>query len=158
MRKIVARKNLLKQASRNERCNQRIHAAQSRRIGERIIIRRDRQLKPGNDPGERTFGPLIHVEPVRVQPIAAAAGFGIEQADAEFVVAGEPTDRGPSLVEPARFAGDAVRLDARFDKRHRFDGLLVKSSPPPVAVQPTFVADQANRAAVIDLQLDEPFE
>ena len=83
-------------------------------------------LGEGEEEGEGRFGPLVPVDPVLLEAVAAAAGARVVQLLAQVVAAEEPLEGGAGLVQPGGILGGPVRLQAGGDRRVGLDRLLVE--------------------------------
>ena len=79
--------------------------------------------------GERRLGPLVLVDAIFLEAVAAAAGLGVVQLQAQVVAAEEPLEGEPGLVQPVGVVGGPVRLEAGRDGGVGLDRLLVELGP-----------------------------
>src|SRR5436305_1885093 len=106
--------------------------------------------------GEGRFGPLVAVDPVLLEPVAAAARGRVVQILAQVVAAEEPLEGGAGLGHPGGVLGGPVRLQAGGDGRAGLDRLLVEPGRHlPLAVEPV-AADRPEVLLRGRLHLDQP--
>ena len=86
-------------------------------------------LGEGEQEGEGRFGPLVPVDPVLLEAVAAAAGAWVVEVLAQVVAAEEPLEGRAGLVQPGGVLGGPVGLQAGRDRRVGLDRLLVELGP-----------------------------
>ena len=112
----------------------------------------------GAEPGERGFGSLVVVRTVFEQAIATAARGGVGEGEADGVVAEEPVEGIPRLVDPLRVAGRMEGFDAGGDRGMRLDGLLVESGGGPSPAEESAAPHRSEASARRCLQRGQPAE
>ena len=76
--------------------------------------------------GQGRLGPLVQVDAVFLEAVAAAAGLGVVEVQPQVVAAQEPLEGEPGLLEPERVVGGVVGLEAGRDGGVGLDRLLVE--------------------------------
>src|ERR1019366_7053063 len=84
--------------------------------------------------GQHGFRSLVFVAPVRVQPVATAAGLAGVEFQPEIVPAEEPVEGALRLFIPPRVGCGAVRRQASRDRGLGLDGLLVELRAPAITL------------------------
>ena len=132
----------------------RLFANRLLETGERVLQRlhfRQRQQK-----GQRGFRALILAQPVHMEAVAAAAGAGIIQRQAQIIAAEKPLERAARFRHPEHVAGGVIRLDAGGNGGLRLDGLLVELRAFLAAREKSVRADGPERAGIRSLNFDQP--
>src|SRR5450432_78854 len=104
---------------------------------------------------ERRFRAFVQVDPVDVQPVAAATGVGIVHAGVEVVLPQKPAESAASLFEPKPITGDAESLTASGHCRVCLERLLIEASAWLAAPIEAIRADWPEVTALGALSLDQ---
>ena len=83
-------------------------------------------LRQRKQKGQGGFGSLVPVDPVYMQPIAAAAGLRRVEFQAQIVPADEPVKGALRLFVPPEVRRGAIGFQTGGDRGLRLDGLLVE--------------------------------
>ncbi len=110
----------------------------------------------GKVEGERRFRALVFVDPIAVQPVAAAAGAGIIERKAEIVAAQEPLEGAPGLDQPCGILRDAKRFQAGGNHGLGLHRLLIEVRARAVADVKAVAADGPEVARLCPLQRGQP--
>src|SRR5438093_10176783 len=84
---------------------------------------RESHLEKGEQEREGGLGPLVLVDPLRVQPVAAATVRGIVQRRLQIVAAEEPLEAALRLAAPFPLPREAMRLETGGERGLRFQRL-----------------------------------
>ena len=108
--------------------------------------------------GEGGLGALVFVDTILMEAVAAAAGAGVVEREAEVIAAEEPFEGAFGLASPHGIPGEAEGLLAGADHGLGFDGLLIKVGTCAVLFVEAVAADGAEVTGLGALDGDEPAE
>ena len=106
--------------------------------------------------GEGRLGPLVEVDAVLLEAVAAAAGLGVVEVQPQVVAAQEPLEGEPGLLEPGGVVGGVVGLEAGRDRGMGLDRLLIELGPLAAAAVEAVAADRPEAARRRLLLVDQP--
>ena len=105
---------------------------------------------------EGRFGPLVLVDAVFLQAIAAAAGLGVVKFQAQVITAQEPLKGQTGLLQPDGVFGGLKRVNAGRDRGEGFQRLLVELGAFASAMVEALRADGAEVPGGRLLLADQP--
>src|SRR5437867_5283949 len=97
-------------------------------------------LEKGKQEREGRFGPLVLVNPLRVQAVPATSGGGVVEGGLEIIAAEEPLEAPLRLPAPLSLPRESVRLEAGGERGLGFERLLIESSARPAPRVPAGAA------------------
>ena len=113
-------------------------------------------LRQRKQEGQGGFRSLVPVDPIHVQPIAAAAGFGRVEFQSEIVPADEPVEGALRLFVPPEVRCGAIGFQTGRDRCLRLDGLLVEIGARAAAAIKSVAANGSKVTLLGDLQFRQP--
>src|SRR6266851_1503930 len=119
-------------------------------------ILRQAHLRQRKQEGQGCFRSLVPVDPIHVQPIAAAACFGRVEFQSEIVPADEPVEGALRLLVPPEVRRGAIGFKTGRDHCLRLDGLLVKVGAYAAAAIKSVAANGSKVTLLGDLQFRQP--
>ncbi len=104
------------------------------------------------------LGAFVLTHAVGVQPVAAAAGQGVIEREAQVIASEEPLERARRLLAPVVVACDPVRRQARRNRHRGFDRLLIEARARSASRIEPVRSDRHEVRAPGPLHADQPGE
>src|SRR5512146_1234515 len=115
-------------------------------------------LSEAEEVGDNGFATAVLVGAIRVQSVAAAAGFRVDQRQGQIVVAEEPRERPLCVGLPRDVTADSPGGEACGDRCGGFQGLLVEGQRARAPGSEASRADGSEEPCRCCLQAHEPVQ